>query len=255
MTHRRPLIAGNWKMHQTAASAGVLVAEICAAIPPQSYDDVDVVLCPPYTALASVAQAIAGSGLHLGAQDVSAHEWGAYTAQISAPMLLEFGTRYVIVGHSECRAYARQQDEEINAKVRRCLKHGLIPIVAVGETHEEHAAGKTHERVTGQIREAFAGVEIGDVERAVVAYEPVWAIGSGTSDTPEEAATVIAAIRSAVPGLERARCLYGGSMKPENAAALLAQPQIDGGLIGGASLNAQSFAQIVDHARKAITTP
>ncbi|TAM90753.1 triose-phosphate isomerase [bacterium] len=249
---RRPFIAGNWKMHQTGASARVLVAEIRAAIPPHSYANVDVVLCPPYTALASVAQAIAGSELQLGAQDVSAHEWGAYTAQISAPMLLEFGTRYVIVGHSECRAYFDQHDEQINAKVRRCLQHGLIPIVAVGETHEEHVAGKARERVTGQIREAFAGVASGDVERAVVAYEPLWAIGSGTSDTPEQAASVIAAIRSAVPGLERARCLYGGSMKPENAAALLAQPEIDGGLIGGASLNAHSFAQIVDHARKAV---
>lgn len=253
MTRRRPLIAGNWKMHQTAASAAVLISEIRATIEPQSYGDVDVVLCPPYTALASAARAIAGSALQLGAQDVSAFEWGAYTAQISAPMLLEFGTRYVIIGHSECRTYAHLSDEQINAKVRRCFEHGLTPIVAVGETHEEHAAGETRERVSGQIRAAFAGVQASDVERAVVAYEPIWAIGSGTSDTPEEAASVIAAIRSAVPGLERARCLYGGSMKPENAAALLAQPEIDGGLIGGASINAHSFAQIVEHARKAVT--
>ncbi|TAM59280.1 triose-phosphate isomerase [bacterium] len=239
-------------MHQTAASAAVLVAQIRAAIAPESYADVDVVLCPPYTALSAVAQALTGSELSLGAQDVSAHEWGAYTAQISAPMLLEFGTRYAIVGHSECRGYARLGDDEINAKVRACLQHGLTPIVAVGETHAEHAAGQTIERVTSQIRAAFAGIESAAVEGCVAAYEPIWAIGSGTSDTPEEAAAVIAAMRAAVPGLARARCLYGGSMKPENAAALLAQPEIDGGLIGGASLSAQSFAQIVEHARKAV---
>jgi len=254
MTRRRPLIAGNWKMHQTVASAGALVADILSAIPPDAYADVDVVVCPPFTALAGVALAIESSGLQLGAQDMSAHEWGAYTGQISAPMLLEFGTRYVILGHSECRAYLGVTDESVNLKVRRALQHGLIPIVAVGETAEEHRAGQALRKCAAQVRAAFDGLAASDVERCVVAYEPIWAIGSGTSDTPEDAANVIAAIRTAVPGLERARCLYGGSMKPENAEPLLAQPEIDGGLIGGASLIAHGFAQIVDYARKATAT-
>jgi len=248
---RRPFIAGNWKMHQTAASGTALATEIAAAIPPQAHERVDVVLCPPFTALPAVAAALAGTGLLLGAQDVSAFEWGAYTGQISAPMLLEFGVRYVIVGHSERRAYCGETDAGVSAKVRRALEHGLTPIVAVGETLEEHRAGAAEQKVAGQIRLAFEGVTRADVERCVVAYEPIWAIGSGVSDTPEDAAAVIAAIRRAVPGLENARCLYGGSMKPENADALLAHVEIDGGLIGGASLKAAGFAQIVDAARKA----
>lgn len=251
MTRRPPLIAGNWKMHQSVASAGVLISEILAEIPQEAYAEVDVVVCPPFTALAGVALAIESTGLQLGAQDVSAYEWGAYTGQISAPMLLEFGVRYVIVGHSESRAYCGISDAAVNAKVHRALHHGLIPIIAVGETLDEHRAGETRARVTAQVREAVAGVSSGDLERCVVAYEPIWAIGTGESDTPEDAAAVIAAIRSAVPGLARMRCLYGGSMKPGNAEALLAQPEIDGGLVGGASLIAHSFARIVDSARKA----
>ncbi|MDE2573648.1 MAG: triose-phosphate isomerase [bacterium] len=254
MTRRRPLIAGNWKMHQTVASSGTLVVEILAAIPPQAYDEVDVVLCPPFTALAGVALAIEGTGLQLGAQNVSAFDWGPYTGQISAPMLLEFGTRYVIIGHSEVRTQCGETDAGCSAKLRAALQSGMTPILAVGETLAEHEGGLTRQIVGAQVRQAFEGVSAVDAERCVIAYEPIWAIGSGRSDTPEDAAAVIAEIRTLVPGLDRARCLYGGSMKPANAEALLAQPEIDGGLIGGASLDAAAFALLVNLARKAIAT-
>jgi len=244
---RRPLIAGNWKMNKTVAEARTLVREIRASDLPR---DIDVVVAPPFTALHAAAEELAGSHIGLGAQNVNEHAQGAYTGEISAAMLHDLHVRFVIVGHSERRAMG-ETDDVVNAKVRAALAHGLTPILAVGETPDEHRAHRTRERVTQQTRAAFAAVSAADVSRCVVAYEPIWAIGTGLSDSPENANDVIGEIRASVEGLAHARLLYGGSMKPENAAALMAQPQIDGGLIGGASLTARSFVAVIDAARSA----
>jgi triosephosphate isomerase len=243
---RRPLIAGNWKMNKTGAEARTLIRALREHPLPGG---VDVVVAPPFTALATVAQELTGSAIALAAQNVHEGECGAFTGEISAPMLLELGVTYAIVGHSERRAYNAENDDSVNRKVRALLRFGLTPIVAIGETRDEHEDGLTVAVVTAQAHIAFANVPAQDVARCVVAYEPIWAIGSGLSDSPGNANHVIAQIRAAVPGLESARILYGGSMKPDNAAALMAESDIDGGLIGGASLDAGSFAAIVACAR------
>jgi triosephosphate isomerase len=244
---RRPLIAGNWKMNKTVAEARALVREIRASDLPR---DVDVVVAPPFTALEAAAEELAGSHIGLGAQNMNEHAEGAYTGEISPLMLVDLRVRFAILGHSERRAMG-ETDDVVNAKVLAALAHGLTPIVAVGETPDEHRAHRTRERVTKQTRAAFAGVSAADVARCIVAYEPIWAIGTGLSDSPENASDVIGEIRASVEGLENARLLYGGSMKPENAAALMAQPQIDGGLIGGASLTARTFLAVIDAASAA----
>ena len=246
MTWRRPLVAGNWKMHGTIAEARALIAALRAETLPEG---IDVVVCPPFTALAAVANDLAGSTLALGAQTMNEHASGAYTGDISPVMLCEIGVAYVILGHSERRAACAETDETINAKVHAALTHRLVPIVAVGETLEEHRAGQAIAKVTRQTRAAFDGVGAPELARCVVAYEPIWAIGTGLGDDPENANRTMGAIRDAVEGLEGARLLYGGSLKRENAAALMAQPNIDGGLVGGASLDAASFAAIVRCAR------
>jgi triosephosphate isomerase len=243
---RRPLIAGNWKMHKTIAEAVSFVADLRAEPLP---DDVDVVIAPPFTALLSVHEALRGSTVALGAQTMNENDHGPNTGEISPVMLRDVGVTYVILGHSERRAQCGETDASVNRKVRAALNHGLTPIVAVGESAEEHASHRTLERVVGQTQAAFDGISDGDAARCVVAYEPIWAIGTGLNDTPESANSVIGAIRECVGGLSRARLLYGGSMKPENAAALLAEPNIDGGLVGGASLSVASFLSIVDAAR------
>jgi triosephosphate isomerase len=244
---RRPLIAGNWKMNKTVAEARALVRDIRASDLPR---DVDVVVAPPFTALEAAAEELAGSHIGLGAQNMNEHAEGAYTGEISPLMLVDLRVRFAILGHSERRAMG-ETDGVVNAKVLAALAHGLTPIVAVGETPDEHRAHRTRERVTQQTRAAFAGVSAADVARCIVAYEPIWAIGTGLSDSPENASDVIGEIRASVEGLENARLLYGGSMKPENAAALMAQPQIDGGLIGGASLTARTFLAVIDAASAA----
>jgi triosephosphate isomerase len=244
---RRPLIAGNWKMNKTVAEARALVRDIRASDLPR---DVDIVVAPPFTALEAAAEELAGSHVGLGAQNMNEHAEGAYTGEISPVMLVDLRVRFVILGHSERRAMG-ETDEAVNAKVRAALAHGLTPIVAVGETPDEHRAHRTRERVTQQTRAAFAGVSAADVARCIVAYEPIWAIGTGLSDSPENASDVIGEIRASVEGLANARLLYGGSMKPENAAAFMAQPQIDGGLIGGASLTARTFLAVIDAASSA----
>ncbi len=233
-------------MHKTIAEARALVRELRALPLPV---DVEVVLAPPFTALAAVAQELESSPIALGAQTMHDFAHGPYTGEISAPMLCELGVTYVILGHSERRAFNAESDEAVNRKVFSALVHGLTPIVAVGETATEHEGGETYARVTLQTRAAFADVSREDVARCVVAYEPIWAIGTGLNDTPASANEVIAQIRACVPGLERARILYGGSMRGENAAELMAMPDIDGGLIGGASLTATSFAAVIDGAR------
>ena len=243
---RRPLIAGNWKMHGTIAESRALARDLLAlALPPE----IDVVVAPPFTALAAVAEELYGSPLELAAQTMHDFVHGPYTGEISAPMLAEIGVRFVIIGHSERRAFCGESDDAVNRKVRSSLAHGIVPIVAVGETASEHELGETHAKVTLQTRAAFLGVSSEDVARCVVAYEPIWAIGTGLVDSPENANEVIAQIRACVDGLARARILYGGSMKGENAAALMAMSEIDGGLIGGASLTAPAFAAVIAGAR------
>ncbi len=168
-------------------------------------------------------------------------------------MLVELGVAWVVIGHSERRAFFGELDERVNEKARAALAHGITPIVAVGETAEEHAAGKALAKVRGQIQAAFAGMQAADVARCVVAYEPIWAIGTGNADSPEEADAIMGEIRAAVAGLEIVRMLYGGSVKPDNVAGFVARPNIDGGLVGGASLDPDSFAALLEGARKGVT--
>jgi triosephosphate isomerase len=241
-SRRRPLIAGNWKMHKTVAEARTFVHDLCAEPLPQG---VDVVVAPPFTALDAVAAALRGNVVTLAAQTMNEHGYGPFTGEISPVMLEEFGVRFVILGHSERRQHCGETDAGINRKVRAALAHGITPIVAVGETKDEYRAGSTRATVTRQARQAFEDVSPADVARCVLAYEPIWAIGTGLSDDPPNANDVMGEIRAAVEGLEAARLLYGGSMKPDNAAALMAQPHIDGGLVGGASLSVAAFAAII----------
>ncbi len=242
MKGRKPLIAGNWKMHKTIAQTRAFVRELAACVIPE---DVDVAIAPPFTSMPAAREELGTSRIALAAQTMHDFAHGPFTGEVSAPMLVELGIRYVILGHSERRAFCAESDDGINRKVRSALTHGMTPIVAVGETAEEHALGETHAKVTLQTRAAFEGVAPEDVARCVVAYEPIWAIGTGLVDSPENANDVIARIRASVAGLAHARILYGGSMKGDNAAALMAQPQIDGGLIGGASLTADAFGAVI----------
>jgi triosephosphate isomerase len=245
---RRPLIVGNWKMHKTIAETRAFLRELCAASLPAG---VQIVVAPPFTALAAARDELLGSSIELGAQTMHELNQGPYTGEISPVMLHELGVHWVILGHSERRAYFSETDDAVGHKVRSALAHGITPIVAVGETATEHEENETLTKVTLQARAAFAGLSPDEVARCVVAYEPIWAIGTGLVDEPASANAVIAEIRASVEGLERTRMLYGGSMKGENAAALMAQPEIDGGLIGGASLQSASFLPILAaaHAR------
>lgn len=248
---RTPLIAGNWKMHKTVAETLAFVRDLRARALP--LDAVDAVLCPPFTALAAARDALAGSGIGLGAQNICWATKGAFTGEISPEMLVELGVGWVVIGHSERRAFFGELDERVNEKARAALAHGITPIVAVGETAQEHAAGGAVAKVQAQVRAAFAGMAPAEVARCVVAYEPIWAIGTGHADSPPEADAVMGAIRAAVDGLAGVRILYGGSVKPDNIAAFVAQPNIDGGLVGGASLDPASFAALLEGARKGVT--
>jgi triosephosphate isomerase len=242
---RRPLIAGNWKMHKTVAEARLFVEELRPVPLPEG---VDVVIAPPFTALEAMHEALARSGIALGAQTMSEHAHGPFTGEVSPVMLRELGVTFVILGHSERRSQSGETDAGVNRKVRAALAHAITPIVAVGETEEEHAAGLTRVRVLAQTQAAFDGLGDDDIARCVVAYEPIWAIGTGLVDSPASANAVLGEIRSCLPGLAGARLLYGGSMKGANAAALLEQPNIDGGLIGGASLTVPGFVAIIEAA-------
>jgi triosephosphate isomerase len=249
---RRPLVAGNWKMHKTRAEARAFVEAFFEAQP--RLDDVDAVVFPPFTALATVGDAIAGRSLGLGAQTMAADAQGAFTGEISVAMIAECGAAWVILGHSERRAMCGETDGGVRRKVDSALRAGLVPIVAVGETADEHRAGLAHERVASQVKAAFADLAPADVARCVVAYEPIWAIGSGSAEDPQSANTVMGVIRAAVAGLEEAHILYGGSVKPDNIAAFIAQPHIDGALVGSASLDPRSFAQLIANARPAVAS-
>ena len=242
---RRPLVVGNWKMFKTAFQTREFIAGLLAA-EDASWHGVDVVLCPAFTALGAAHAALAGQQrVALGAQNMHWEEQGAYTGEVAAPMLHEHHVQYVLLGHSERRISAGESDSNIALKVRTALRHKMTPIVAVGETLDEHELGQAAERVTLQTMAAFAGLGEAEISSCVVAYEPIWAIGSGRADTPENANAVMGAIRASIPALRESRILYGGSMKPENVEALMHQPNIDGGLIGGASLQIESFCALI----------
>jgi triosephosphate isomerase len=250
---RRPLIAGNWKMFN-GGRTGVELAEGCVAFA-RDLPDVDVVIAPPFTALAAVADTIDGSPVQLAAQNVYPKDQGAFTGEISGPMLEECGCTWVIVGHSERRQILGETDSFVADKVSAALRHDLLPIVCVGETLQQREAGEML-RVVKQQVDAFLDVIAQTPKAVAVAYEPIWAIGTGKTAGPTEAEEVHAAIRSWLekksPDLaKRTRILYGGSVKPDNAVALLACPNIDGFLVGGASLDAGSFGAIANAARSA----
>jgi triosephosphate isomerase len=247
---RHKLVAGNWKMNGSLAANKALVDAIKAGLTERA---VDVAVCVPAPYLAQVASLVAGSAVKLGAQDVSAHATGAYTGEVAATMLQEFACTYVTVGHSERRAYHGETDQVVAAKAVAALAAGIVPIVCVGETLEEREAGQTDAVVGRQLDAVLAVIDAAAVGSIVVAYEPVWAIGTGKTATPAMAQEVHAALRGklAVKNKEAAagvRILYGGSMKPDNAKDLLAQPDIDGGLIGGAALKATDFLAIIEAA-------
>jgi triosephosphate isomerase len=248
---RTPLLAGNWKMHGTRREAVALARALAEAV--GAVREREVVVAPPFTALEAVAQVLAGSRIGLGAQNVHWEAKGAFTGEVSAPMLREAGCTHVIVGHSERRQYFGETDATVGKRLRAALAGGLTPIVCVGETLAEREAGETAAVIARQVAAALAGLAPTDVARCVVAYEPVWAIGTGRTATPAQAEEVHAAIRRQVAGLVSEpvaaglRILYGGSVKPDNIDALMAEGDIDGALVGGASLDPAAFARIVHY--------
>lgn len=252
MTPRKKLIAGNWKMNKTSTDAFALVSEIVAAA--GKVNDVDIVVCPPFTSLESAGKALEGSSVKLGAQNMHPEASGAFTGEISAPMLRAIFATHVILGHSERRAYFGETDAFINQKVLAALKNQLRPIFCVGETLAERESGATLKVVQTQLEAGLEGVSKDQAPTVVIAYEPVWAIGTGKVATTDQAQEVHAFIRGLLtklftePVAQKVRILYGGSMKPSNAPELLAQKDIDGGLIGGASLEARSFVELINAA-------
>jgi triosephosphate isomerase len=246
---RRNIIAGNWKMNKTISDAQVLASELVEKA--AAYSGPEIVVCPTYLALAKVAETIRGSNVKLGAQDAHWEDDGAFTGKVSVTMLKEAGAEYIIIGHSEQRTYFHETDETVNKKVKKVLAEGLKPIICVGETLEERETNKTEDVVKTQIQGSFKDISAEDAGKCVVAYEPVWAIGTGKTATTAQAQEVHAFIRELLTALysaetaEMIRIQYGGSMKPENSEELLSQPDIDGGLIGGASLKADSFIGII----------
>lgn len=247
---RKPIIAGNWKMNKTASEAVRLAKQIKVLVADE-VKGIEVVLCPPFTALYPVAEVIKGSGIQLGAQDVFWEDEGAYTGEISPVMLKDLGCHYVIVGHSERREYFRETDEDVRRKVEAALAKGIGVIACVGETLKERQEGKTEAVVSREVRAIVDGLELADPAHLVIAYEPIWAIGTGETATSQEANRVAALIReeiAAALGADVAREIriqYGGSVKPENISAFMQEEEIDGALVGGASLDASTFAQIV----------
>ena len=252
---RTPLVIGNWKMHGTLAEARALATAVRDGL--KRVRDVDVVLCPPFTALAAVGEIVAGSAVRLGAQTCHHEAAGAHTGEVSPAMIVDLGAQLVLAGHSERRREMGETDAQINLKVQAALAHGLTPVLCVGESDEERRQGLTFTTVEGQLRAGLAGVAPDGIAKAVLAYEPVWAIGTGNNATPAQAAEVHGYLRGLVSELASkeialgVRILYGGSVKADNADVLVAEPEIDGALVGGASLNAQTFVSIVKKAARA----
>jgi triosephosphate isomerase len=246
---RRPLVVGNWKMNATNSEARALAAAVRAGLGARL--PADVILCPPFTALAILAEVLRGSEIGLGAQNCHWERAGAYTGEVAAPMLAEIGCRVVLVGHSERRKEFGETDAQVNRKIQALLGLGLTPVLCVGETYDERRQGLTFMTVEGQLRAGLAGLDPQAVTACTLAYEPVWAIGTGVNATPAQAAEVHGYLRGLVSELtsketaQQVRILYGGSVKPDNAGELAAEPEIDGALVGGASLNATAFIEIV----------
>ena len=249
---RKTIIAGNWKMNKTAAEAKTFIEEFKPMV--ADIDSVEIVLCPVFTALTSAVEAAAGSNVKIGAQNIHWAANGAYTGEISAAMLKETGVDYVIIGHSERRQYFGETDETVNQRLNAALEAGLIPMVCIGELLEEREGGKTESVMDTQLKGGLAGISKEDMEKIVIAYEPVWAIGTGKTATPEMAEETHAYIRKVLTEMfgaetaEKVRIQYGGSMKGANSAELIAQADIDGGLVGGAALEPASFAELIKNA-------
>lgn len=249
---RRPLIAANWKMNKTIGETESFINEFKKLY--QKELNMDTVLCPPFTALAKASELLKGTKIALGAQNINQNESGAFTGEVSPPMLSDLGCRYVIVGHSERRQIYGETNEIVNKKTGAVFKHGMIPIVCVGETLEQRESNKMIDVVQSQMRGGFVGLASTDVQRLIIAYEPIWAIGTGKTASPQQAQEMHLAIRDFLKDQYgsstslQTRIIYGGSVKPENMAELMAGEDVDGGLVGGASLKADSFSKIVHYA-------
>jgi triosephosphate isomerase len=249
MPDRTPYIAANWKMHKTVAKAAEFVD---ALLPRIAATQADVVICAPFKALTAVVERRYGTAVQVAAQNMHEEDSGAFTGEISAPMLVELDVEAVVLGHSERRQFFNETDEALARKVPAALAAELEPILCVGESEAARDAGETEEVLERQLQADLAGLEAGQIENVVVAYEPIWAIGTGRTATPDQAQEVCAFIRDVLrargAAADRVRILYGGSVKPANAAELLALPDVDGALVGGASLDPEDFAAIVDAA-------
>ncbi|HHT06254.1 MAG TPA: triose-phosphate isomerase [Hydrogenispora sp.] len=247
---RKPIIAGNWKMYKTNTEAQALVNGLKEKTLPEA---VEVVLCPPFTALSTVAELIKGTAIGLGAQDLFWEDEGAYTGEVSPVMLKELGCTYVIIGHSERRQYFGETDETVNKKVKAALSHGLKPIICVGESLQQREAGETNAFVAGQVEKALDGLAPESIPQVVIAYEPIWAIGTGRSSSASDANEVIGMIRQTIAKkfdanlAAQVRIQYGGSVKPGNIKEFMGQAEIDGALVGGASLKAEDFFGIISY--------
>jgi triosephosphate isomerase len=245
---RTPLIAGNWKMHKTVAEAEEFIGALLPRV--STADGVDVAICPAYMALAAMVDSTRGSRVQVYAQNMHHSNSGAFTGEVAPPMLTEAGVHGVILGHSERRQLFGETDKALAAKVPAALDAGLIPILCVGETEQERENGDTERKLRHQVQEDLARLDADRLSQVVIAYEPIWAIGTGQVATPEQAQEAVGFVRALVAdrslaAAEHTRVLYGGSVKPDNAAELLALPDVDGALVGGASLDAESFAAIV----------
>ena len=246
---RKPIIAGNWKMYKTVKESVDFVRQLSEKF--KGIQDREIVVCPTYLSIPGVVDTLRFSSVQVGAQDAHWENEGAYTGNVSPSMLKDLGISYIILGHSEKRQYDGETDQKINRKLKNVLKNGLRAIVCVGETLEEREAGKTEKVIEAQINGCFSGISLGDLANIVVAYEPVWAIGTGKTATPEQANDVHAFIRNLIgkkyngDAAQGLRIQYGGSVKPDNIKQLMDKPDIDGALVGGASLKTDSFAAIV----------
>lgn len=251
ITVRRPIIIANWKMNKTIPEALQFVGDLRKRFKEVDIERMYVVLAPPFTAIKAVSDSIGGDNIYLAAQDIFWEEKGAYTGEISAPMLMDAGCKYVIIGHSERRQYFGETDEGINKKINSALYHGLIPVLCVGETLKQREEGMTFKIVRGQVEKDLNGLSEEAVSSVVIAYEPVWAIGTGKTAAPEQAEEVQGFIRAILRETygrsvsDTVRILYGGSVTPENIGSLKKEPDIDGALVGGASLQVDSFVKII----------
>jgi len=246
---RRPIIAGNWKMYKVPSEAMELVHQLKKEL--HGMKDRDIVVIPPFASLYHCYKILEDTNIAIGAQNMYWEREGAFTGEISPLMLVDCGCKFCIIGHSERRTYFHETDETVNKKIKSALKHGLVPICCIGESLEQREAGETFKIVEAQIKADFDGLDGSLMEKVIIAYEPIWAIGTGRTATPEQANEVHAFIRKTLTGLfdqalaGRVRIQYGGSVKPENCDSLMAQPDIDGALVGGASLKVESFSRIV----------